>query len=715
MNKGKPFLLGFFSVAGQVLLLRELVSSLNGDELFIGLALFGWLSAVAFGSYVGGRDAKQPRAVTLFVAGCVILCVMIPTVRLSPLIVSDVAGQVIPFSTAGAMAILLMLPLGFISGWLFSVIAREGWGSEGAVVTVYLWEGVGAFVGGVLIALLSKGVLSNMALALAVAVVTISFLVLMRRETSLVVTALLTLLTVAMLVGSTWVAGRIDSALDGRKYQAYQVLQSFDTPYGRQTVLSRDSMVVLLTDNKVEAVHPNEQMAENLLLPAILYHPTAREVLQFGRSEFGLARLAQRLGRLHLTAVDPRRRLNEVLDDVTSFPGGVTRITDDPLAFINKRAGLDQFDVIIIDAGEPDNYRTSRLLTSEFFSQTRRLLTENGLLVLPTAYDTDRYISTEVAGLLSIIRNSLAASFEHVVVWPGSGTLLMASNAPLFEVNLDSLVARVNRLEYEPIYLSETFLRDRLNEFKQQRLTSALSVDSDLNSTTRPLLPHRQALYRSPGDSDRTILSFWFDQPYGYVLGLVPILGLLAYASFGRNRRRRFGLFLYLTAGVVSISLELLSFYLYQTTAGSLYSELAALVGSFMLGLAAGTFYSQRMKSDHLEYPALIVLLIAGALFGLTWNRIEPSTALGYHLLFLFVVALATGSLFVAATRRYYENRPLCNRGAGYAVEVLGSAIGALLTLTLLLPMLGIAWVLVVLELILTVAFVGAIITARSY
>lgn len=715
MNKGKSFLLGFFSVAGQVLLLRELVSSLNGDELFIGLALFGWLLAVAFGSYVGGRDVRQPRAATLFAGGCVILCVMIPTIRLSPLVVGNVAEQVIPFSTAGGMAILLMLPLGFISGWLFSVIAREGWGSEGSVVTVYLWEGVGAFVGGVLIALLSKGVLSNMALALAVAVVAISFLMLIRRQRSLAASALLTLLTIAMLVGSTWVAARIDSALDGRKYQAYQVLQSFDTPYGRQTVLTRDDMILLLTDNKVEAVHPNERTAENLLIPPLLYNRSARSILYFGRVEFGLAQLALRLEQVHLTAVDPRRRLNEVLDVVTSYPGGVTRMTDDPLAFINKRAGLDQFDVIIIDAGEPDNYRTSRLLTSEFFSQARRLLSKNGLLVVPTAYDTDRYISAEVAGLLSIIRNSLSESFDHVLVWPGDGTLLMASSVPLFGIDLDSLVACVNRLEYEPIYLSESFLRDRLNEFKQQRLTSALSREFGINSTARPLLPHRQALYRSPGDTDRMILSFWFERPYGYVLGLAPILGLLAFASFGRNRRRRFGLFLYLVAGVVSISLELLSFYVYQTTAGLLYSELAALVGSFMLGLAVGTFYSQRMNSDHLEYPALIVLIIAGALFGLTWNHVEQSTALGYHLLFLFVVALATGSLFVAATRRYYKNRPLINRGAGYAVEVLGSAIGALLTLTLLLPMLGIAWVLVVLELILLIAFVGAIVTARSY
>lgn len=715
MNKSRPFLLGFFSVAGQVLLLRELVSSLNGDELFIGLALFGWLLAVAFGSWVGGRDARQPRAGTLFAAGCVILLLMIPTVRLLPLVVTDVAGQIIPFATAGAMAIILMLPLGLISGWLFSVIAREGWGSETSVVTVYLWEGVGAFVGGVVIAVLSKGVLSNMTLALAVGVVVASFLILIRRERSIVATASLTVVTATLLIGSTWVAGRIDDALDGWKYQSYEVLKSVDTPYGRQTLLSRDSMIVLLTNNKVEAVHPDDRTAENLLVPALLYHPTAREVLYFGRSEFGMAQLILRMNQLHLTAVDPRRRLNHLLDDKITFPHGVTRITDDPLSFINKRAGIDQFDVIIVDAGEPDNYQSSRLLTTEFFSQTERLLNKNGILVVPTAYDTDRYISAEVAGLLSIIQNSLSSSFEHVVIWPGSGTLLMASNGQSFGIDLDSLVARVNRLEHEPIYLSESFLRDRLNEFKLERLTSALSGNSDVNSAARPLLPHRQALYRSPGDRDRRILALWFDQPYGYLLGLAPILGLLGYASFGRNRRRRFGLFLYLAAGSVSISLELLSFYIYQTTAGSLYSELAALVGSFMLGMAAGAFYSQRMKSDHLEYPALIVLIIAGALFGLTWNRIEPSTALGYHLLFLFVVALATGSLFVAATRRYYADRPLCNRGAGYAIEVLGSAIGALLTLTLLLPMLGIAWVLVVLELILAVAFVGAILTARSY
>ena len=54
MNR-KAFLLGLLSIGGQTLLLKELVSSLNGDELFIGTALFGWLISIAIGAYLGGR------------------------------------------------------------------------------------------------------------------------------------------------------------------------------------------------------------------------------------------------------------------------------------------------------------------------------------------------------------------------------------------------------------------------------------------------------------------------------------------------------------------------------------------------------------------------------------------------------------------------------------------------------------------------------------
>jgi hypothetical protein len=92
MNR-KAFLLGFYSIGGQVLLLRELVSSLNGDELFIGTALFGWLISVAIGAYLGGRARLGVRATILFTIGALFLPVVIIAARLSPLLVTDIVGE----------------------------------------------------------------------------------------------------------------------------------------------------------------------------------------------------------------------------------------------------------------------------------------------------------------------------------------------------------------------------------------------------------------------------------------------------------------------------------------------------------------------------------------------------------------------------------------------------------------------------------------------
>ena len=87
-------------------------------------------------------------------------------------------------------------------------------------------------------------------------------------------------------------------------------------------------------------------------------------------------------------------------------------------------------------------------------------------------------------------------------------------------------------------------------------------------------------------------------------------------------------------------------------------------------------------------------LAAAAVLFGFTWQSIDYRLALIYHALFLLVVALATGSLFVAATRRYYVTGASENRGFGYAAELVGSAVGALLTTTVLLPVIGVNWLL---------------------
>jgi spermidine synthase len=714
MNR-KAFLLGFYSIGGQVLLLRELVSSLNGDELFIGTALFGWLISVAVGAYLGGSARQGIRPTTLFTMGALLLPVVIIAARLSPLLVTDIVGEIIPFSTAALLSIIMMMPVGVTSGWLFPSITRENRDAPTSIVQVYLFEGIGAFAGGLTIVMLVGAVFSALQMSIVVGIVVIAGLVLFSVSRKVVGIIATVTVAAALLIIAKSVVADIDTFIEQFKYKSYHLEQSFDTHYGHQTILSRDSTYILLTDNTIEAVYPNLETAENLLIPPLIYKPDARKVLFLGRSEFGLAQLADSLPGLSITALDPRQELTSKIDSVIGFSEAVRRQVDDPVAFFTRPRAGREYDIIILNVGELDSYKNSRLLTTEATSKAKTLLKSDGMIFFPTRYDSDRYITAEERRLLSVIYNVLKDSFGYVTLWPGNMTLMFASDASLLDIPYDSIIARLSDLPYTPQYISENYLRDRLDEFKTERLRSVLAFSNRVNTLNRPILPHYQAMYRAKASAfDRRIMSIILGKPAWVVV--IPILILLFFAFTGmtRARKKRYGLFLYFTAGIVSLSLELICFYVYQSSAGSLYLEMAVLIGAFMLGLAFGTYYSMRIRKGPLEYPALLMLLAATLLFLFTFDSVKPQALLFYHLFFLFVVAAATGSLFVAATNRYYPTGLESNRGAGYACELIGSSVGALLTATILLPVTGLQWLLIAVSMLVVLSFAGSILTREG-
>ena len=170
MNR-RAFLLGFYATGGQVLLLRELVSSLNGDELFIGTALFGWLVALAAGAWLGGRCRSGPSSKRLLAGGAVLLPAVIVITRLAPNALGGTTGEIVPFCVAAVISIVAMLPVAFLAGWLFPVITREGRTASASIVRVYFFEGVGAFVAGIAIVVLVGNFLSTLGTALVLSLI----------------------------------------------------------------------------------------------------------------------------------------------------------------------------------------------------------------------------------------------------------------------------------------------------------------------------------------------------------------------------------------------------------------------------------------------------------------------------------------------------------------------------------------------------------------
>ncbi|MBU0983476.1 MAG: hypothetical protein KKA42_06375, partial [candidate division Zixibacteria bacterium] len=364
-------------------------------------------------------------------------------------------------------------------------------------------------------------------------------------------------------------------------------------------------------------------------------------------------------------------------------------------------------------AGDLNSLRNSRLLTSDNVSRTKSSLKPDGVLYVMTEYDTDRYVNDDIAGLLSVLNSTLRLSFDNVSFWPGTRTLIFASDAPLEALDENTLASRIAGLAYMPVHVNDYLLYDRFEPLKTERLEEALQSGAPVHSLDRPVLNHLHAAWQSHAFAvDRFILGSVLGASWWLMLLPLAVAVCWVLSLRGKSAGRQYGLFLYFTAGVSSLALELIGFYVYQSTVGSLYSELAVLIGVFMLGLAAGTWVTVRWTNDRSGISALIVLIGAAVLYLGMFDRVHPNLLLVFHLLFFFTTALGTGSLFVFATRRYY-GRSKSNRGLGYAVELAGSALGALVTTTLLLPRIGLRSLMWWIIGLLVLALAGAVISLR--
>lgn len=706
----KAFLLGLFSIGGQVLIIRECLGTFYGSELFIGIALFGWLISVALGAWLGGKLRTQLKSIYLFIAGAVILPALIIYVRTLPIDLG-VTDYVRPtLIESSIFAILLTILPGAISGALFSAINNEGYRPAKSIGMVYLFEGIGAFVGGIIMTALTGPLLGNPGMALALSFTTLMlYFIRGNRLKSIIFILFLTAGLVTLVLNSS----KLEKSLESIRHSSYQVLDSFDTPYGHHAILDSDGYIMLYTNNSYELSYPEMHSAEFLMIPPLALKPDARNVLIVGRTEFGIDSLIKKYDGLTVTAVDPRKTLNDRLDRAILRSPGVIRISDDPLSYLRKHSTITPYDIIIVAPKEPANLLATRYYTGRFLASCRSALADDGLLVIITGLDTDRYVSEEKAKLLSIMYNTIHQWFDYIDIWPGNSTIMMASGTNLFDIYNSEIFNRIDSLPFTAEYFNRYYYSDALKEENRARVFDAVDTTAPVNSVNKPVLLHYGAVFSSlTKGADESMLRQIFDRKI-VLFGIPAVILLVFLLSLSRGyKHQKFGLFLYFTAGLVSLCLELLIVYLYQTLAGSIYSEIGILFGAFMLGLSCGTWYALKCNSENLEFPSLLLLGTIIFMFLWSYQSIPESILLGYFGLVLFTTGTAAGTLFIAATARYYFGRAGANRGTGYAVEILGSAIGALFTVAVFLPILGLTWILISLLIVTALALIGSYLTA---
>jgi spermidine synthase len=743
--------LGFTSTVAQLLLVRELVSVFYGNELLLGLILAAWMLWVALGARGLGRGLVEWRVergiwpLALIMAGtAVLLPAYMAFIRRLPALLTPAHGVQVPLGTAALATAGVLMPLCIALGAQFALSTHWLQVAGGKVARAYLYESLGAVIGGTLFSLGLVRWLNPFQVALVVSAVnlaagTMVILALRWRRYGCVFSLVVFLLLVlAALPCGHWLHWATLRAQYGPG-----LVYAADSPYGRLVVLARAGQYAFYENGvlsfETQSTHP-EEMAHLSLLA----HTSPRRVLLIGGVVAGDLREVLKHPATHVVAVeldaqmleaaevlaptgaadaiklapwhDPRVTL--VLDDGRRYvqasltedvPTEVSPLAKDlPTEVSSLAEGLPteacgdtqalangtRFDMIVLDVPPPATGALNRFYTLTFFEHVKARLRPGGVVALglPSA---ENYWSPELARRNASVYRTLRQVFPYVMVLPGEMDLYLASSHPLSaDIEVWRTRFKTRALETRwvtPAYLTYRLTGDRFVQ-AQHELTSVTSVRInrdlipicyyyDLRLWLSRFYPHLQGLFAWIA----SIRLWWLLLPLLIGLGLV------------RWRPQLAPTFVVGGAGFAGMVMNVALLLAFQAQHGTLYQAVGVMVAAFMGGHTLGVWLGGCLTGQ--VRRTLLMIMLCGAMGAgvLAW-----ALTLSLSLPLFLLLALLTGSVAGAVhpgaldPEAFRPARPRLVAPAAsvasttYAADLLGGCLGALMGGVILVPLLGV-------------------------
>lgn len=689
--------LGFVSLLGQVVLLRELLVASFGSELVAILGLGVWMLGTAAGAFLGGRKEALDR---LLGSGLVLLggllVIGMGAARLHRLWLPGTPGA---FLAPGAQALLLaatLLPASMLSGWLFQAAVRCGRAEGLGLAEGYGTECLGGLGGGLLATFLPALGIGNAGLGLLALSGGLLGAYPPRKRWAGWGSLLLVL-------GSTWIgAGPLDRLL-GRGAEPGS-RASVETPYGRTTLRERDGQRSVFVNGAL-AFESEGTTAEEFVHPAAVRVETPRRVLVLGGLAEGLVQEVLKHGPDRVLGIEmDARALALALEgapegtrEALAHPA-VQVCTGDPRRQVED--SQETFDLILSALPEPDSGQSNRFYTQEFFLACRGRLSPGGVLALRLRMAENHWTPLQLQRGASVWK-ALAGLFPQVRILPGSETVMVAS-APNAnpDPTLDELLGRWRGRGIEARLVGPPYLRYRFGNDRGPRLEAAfMQAQVQPNQDRRPVChPLTLALWVARFDPDMAPAVAGMGPrlssgaPRGILLAVAVVAGGFGIAR--RHRRLRTALLAAL-GGFLGMGLEAVVLLGFQARHGALYQDLGLVLAAFMGGLAAGSRAAERVfavreasSGRRTSFPGIVLalalgflaLVVAGLLTHPAWISLGLASGL------LLLGGGLSGALLAWAAR---EVAPGCDAGLWYGADVLGGFLAAMLVGIGFAPILG--------------------------
>lgn len=691
---------GLLAIIAQLLIFRELSALFYGSELFLGTFLSSWLFWTGLGSFSAkqvlkdGKHSEKSFSYS-FLALAISLPLEILLIRLSRNIFSFgefVGPSVTVFYTFAVMSFLcFLLGVQFSAGCL---IASDKSKKETALGKVYLFETLGACIGGVVFTYLLIGNVPTFVIAvwLSLGCVVLSFCI-PDGKSSASNMALFAAVFLALCVNFS-----IEPLVNKTQWKRYQFIKQKETRNATFSLVEMGSIKNVFSDGSILASFPNPESYELFAHWPLLAAPVAERVLVLG--DWSLGALKEVLKH------SPNSIDYVVLDD--SFINLIKPYLskEDILALTDKRVNIcygdmrlfiakqkNNYDAVIINIQEVTNLKVNRFFTEEFYSKVKAALRPGGILSVSVA-SSENYLSLQTRMFNASVYKTLNSVFKKIEIVPGDNITFLCSPAGI-DMSLDTMLARFDERKISNHYFIPSYIRHKLDLKRRMELKSLLEEtnEAEINTDFKPVAYYYFA-------------NFWlnkFTSHIEYILGFL-FLGIM-FVMILRKRMLFAGLLrqkemaIIFTLGFCGILLEMILLLVYQIICGYVYWQMGILFAAFMLGAFLGAYMgsqSKRLSAQRKQFflsGACFLILVLPVYLRCFLPHFTYSGVWQIMILFLFYlvfIGAIAGAAFVIAGFLIEDESVLRKAANLHAADLWGAALGALLSTNLIIPMFGI-------------------------
>ncbi len=741
--------MGFSGIVAQIIILRELLVTFQGNELSIGMILANGLITEAFGSYfIGKRIEKIRNKTSAFVSFTILFSIFfiatIWLIRIWKHLLGFQFGEGFGLIEIFYTSLIILLPVNIVHGALFTFGCRlfpvylkseqrlsiaDNNGAK-QIGKVYIYETIGTGIGGIIFTYLLVTQFNSVQISLIIGLINsavciyLIFPVLRTQKIfqNIFLFGLSVVLTIFFMLAAFSRIG-IDLHLQFVRSQWYPQTVTYyqNSIYGNVVVTQNAEQFTFFSDGIpiITVPTPDIVHTEEFAHIPMLFHHNPKDVLIISGGAGGVINEILKyktVNKIDYAEIDPL-----LLEAIRKFPTPLTEYEmNNPkvsIEYLDGRLFLKQtskkYDMIFVGFSEPSNLQVNRLFTKEFFNEVSTKLNEYGILII-TLPGSLVYVGNELKNLNKCIYNSLTEIFPSTKIIPGDAiTIYLATNDEnILLIPTEQIVERLQSLNLNLSLITSDYIEYKLQErWIDWFWNSIADGTKNINQDFKPLAVFYSLAYWNIQFAPhlQKIFTLFEKLDFRFFVAIILVVTLLFMILRLRIKRLNAASIpiVILTSGFAGMIFDLALIFSFQTLYGYVYYWIGLLVTAFMAGSAVGAMimnkYLNRITKDIVTFVKLEVTIIIFAaifpfVFFLFHSFIQYEFVSGVlQLVFLvlsFVSGMLVGAQFPLANKICLNRKTKSDSigktaGLLYSADLVGGWFGGILGGVVLLPLLG--------------------------